>query len=463
MPSSRKFGLGRRTGWEISLWQRGSKTSLGRNSYGCGISLIKGIIVRDRQIDVRRHIAIACYLLVGFYLLTALYLLSGLTGPGRFYRSGIPAGADFLQIWGASSLASRGNPASVYDVAELKKAETVLTGGDFSGNLPWHYPPSFLLLILPISSLNYFASLAAWLFIPLVGLLAILYRIFPDRLTIWLALASIAVANNLYFGQGAFLITFLMGAGLLLLDCYPILGGIFFCLIINFKPHLGLLIPVALLAGRKWRALGSLAGASAVLVLASTWVLGLNCWMAFWNDIPQMRMQLAESGNLWNRMPTVYGAIRLLGGGYHLAWTVQILVALGAVISVYWVWRNQASLPIRGSSLVLGTLLATPHAIDYDLVLLLLPIAWMAWEGLNHHWGKKNIFVLAIVWLSPFMNLISARIGKVHLMPIIIGSFMIYLLARAGGIHGEQQLSPANGQFHSQGEGGNKPHAGRKD
>ena len=176
-----------------------------------------------------------------------------------------------------------------------------------------------------------------------------------------------------------------------------------------------------------------------------------------------MRMQLAESGNLWNRMPTVYGAIRLLGGGYHLAWTVQILAALGAVISVYWVWRNQASLPIRGSALVLGTLLVTPHAIDYDLVLLLLPIAWMAWEGLNHHWGEKNIFVLAIVWLSPFMNLISARIGKVHLMPIIIGSFMIYLLARAGGIHGEQQLSPANGQFHSQGEGGNKPHAGRKE
>ncbi len=79
--------------------------------------------VTDHQIDVRRHIAIACYLLVGCYLLLALYLLSGLTGPGRYYRSGVPAGADFVQIWAASSLATQGQAALVYDAAELSQVE----------------------------------------------------------------------------------------------------------------------------------------------------------------------------------------------------------------------------------------------------------------------------------------------------------------------------------------------------
>ncbi len=85
-----------------------------------------------------------------------------------------------------------------------------------------------------------------------------MYKIVPDRLTVWLALASIATAENLFYGQGAFLIALLLGGGLLLVDRHPFLAGLLFSLLINYKPHLGLLIPVALLAGRRWQALGAL-------------------------------------------------------------------------------------------------------------------------------------------------------------------------------------------------------------
>ena len=133
----------------------------------------------DQPINVRRHIALGCYLLVGIYLLVGLYLLSGLAGPGKFYRTGVPAGADFLQVWAGSSLAAQGRAAAVYDPAALKQAETAVIGGDFPTILPWHYPPTFLLMTLPVSFLNYFVSLAAWLFLPLAALLLILYNIYP--------------------------------------------------------------------------------------------------------------------------------------------------------------------------------------------------------------------------------------------------------------------------------------------
>ena len=127
----------------------------------------------DHQIDVRRHITIACYVLVGCYLLLALYLLSGLTGPGRYYRSGVPAGADFVQIWAASSLAAQGKAALVYNAAELSRVETAVIGGEFSYILPWHYPPSFLWLMLPLSfSQLFFWPWPLWLFLPLGALLA---------------------------------------------------------------------------------------------------------------------------------------------------------------------------------------------------------------------------------------------------------------------------------------------------
>jgi hypothetical protein len=74
---------------------------------------------RNRQINFRLYISLACGLLIGIYLLVSIYLLSGLTGTSLFYKSGVHAGADFLQIWAASSLVSGGDSASVYNAAEL--------------------------------------------------------------------------------------------------------------------------------------------------------------------------------------------------------------------------------------------------------------------------------------------------------------------------------------------------------
>lgn len=386
--------------------------------------------MKDRQIDVRQHLAIACYLLVGVYLLFAFYLLSGLTGPGLYYRSGVPAGSDFLRVWAASSLATQGHPALVYNADALKKVEIAVVGGHFSYRAPWHYPPSFLWLMLPISSLNYLAALAVWLIIPLAALLALFYKICPDRLAVWLALAFIATAENLFYGQGSFLIALLLGSGLLLVDRRPFLAGLLFSLLVNYKPHMGLLIPLALVAGRRWQALGAFAAGSAALVLISAWVLGLDTWLAFWHDLPVARQELGQA-ILWDRMPTVFGAVRLLGGGAMLAMALQMVAALGAAAGVYWVWRSPASLSVRGAVLVLGILLVTPYAFNYDLTLLLLPLAWTAREGFDQRWGRLNFLILGLAWLTPLLDLISVQLGRIHLAPALLAAWLIFLLTRA--------------------------------
>ncbi len=396
------------------------------------------------EVQARRHLTIICYLLVGVQVLTVLYLLSGLTGPGRFYRSGVPVGADFLQIWAGSSLAKQGHPAAVYDTAALKKAEIAIIGGDFREELPWHYPPTFLMLALPLSSLHYFAALAAWLFLPLAGMLLVLYKIFPDRLIVWLALANLATSMNLLFGQGAFLVTLLMGGGLLLLESRPLLAGVLFSLLLNYKPHLGLLIPVALLAGRHWRALGALAAASAVLMLASVWVLGMDTWRAFGHDLHRMREQLTYAADLYDRMPTVFGALRLLGGSDLGAKTLQLLAALWAAAGVCWIWQGPSSLARRGAVLVVGTLLLTPHALYYDLTLLLLPLAWIARESFGQpNWGRLEVYVLLAIWFSPFLELIAVKLASVHLVPLLLAGLLLYLLKRPLTPGVEKPLAPS--------------------
>src|SRR5258706_16321345 len=75
----------------------------------------------------------------------------------------------------------------------------------------------------------------------------------PGRGALLLALAAPAVFVNAVRGQNGTWTAALCGGGLSLLERRPLLAGGLLGLLI-YKPQLGLLIPVALLAGRHWRA-----------------------------------------------------------------------------------------------------------------------------------------------------------------------------------------------------------------
>src|SRR5207302_9966990 len=93
-------------------------------------------------------------------------------------------------------------------------------------------------------------------------------------------LAFPAILLTLSFGQNAFLTAALFGAATLLVDRRPIVAGIVFGALC-YKPHLGLLVPVALAAGGHWRAFAAAFLSAAVLCLASLGIFGWETWRDF--------------------------------------------------------------------------------------------------------------------------------------------------------------------------------------
>ena len=114
----------------------------------------------------------------------------------------------------------------------------------------------------------------------LAGYLLIVRRIAPHHLIIWWALAFPGAFQNFGYGQNGFLSVILLGGGLLLLESNPFLGGLLLGLF-SYKPHLAVLVPLALLAGRRWRALAGLLTGALGLALASLWVFGPDIWRVF--------------------------------------------------------------------------------------------------------------------------------------------------------------------------------------
>ena len=326
------------------------------------------------RLTVYPKIFLALYACFG----AVLIISAAVSGNGLTDFLGRPLGADFSHYWVASSLAKAGDPAAVYNFQEFLAAQEAFFKVKFP--LPWLYPPTYLLLVLPLALLPYLPALAVWLVVTLGAYLAVVRRIAPHPLTPWLALAFPGTFQNFFHGQNGFMSAALLGGGLLLLNRSPLTGG-FLLGLLSYKTHLWVLVPLALVAGRRWRALMAAVAAALAMVLASWLVLGQQVWIAYWHNI-SLPMKLLEEGFLpMDKMVTIFSALLQFRTGLATALVVQTVIMIAVGGAIFRLWHRETAFAVQASGLVLGILLFTPYCFSYDLMLLALPLAWLGWEG----------------------------------------------------------------------------------
>lgn len=280
---------------------------------------------------------------------------------------------DFVTIWAAGRMALAGHAAMAYDWPSLKVIDESAVG-PFNGYLGWPYPPTFLFVAAGLALLPYVGAFALWVFGTFLAYLAVIRSIIGDRLGYVLAAAFPAVLANFLVGQTSFLSAALIGGALTLLERQPVCAGVLLGLL-TYKPHLGLLFPVALIAAGRWRVFVTAAVVAALLAAASWIAFGGESWQAF---APGISHALVKDGSAdWGKLQSAFGLVRALGGGDVTAWAVQIAVAIMAAAAIAVLWRSDVAYDIKAAALGTGALLATPHLLTYDLVVLAVPLAFL--------------------------------------------------------------------------------------
>lgn len=322
---------------------------------------------------------------------------------------GRPLGSDFLNVWAAGQLVLQGSPADAYDYATHGQVEW-MRFPSLATYYGWHYPPPFLLVAALLALLPYVAALAVWLSVSFLALGWSARGLKFSPLATW---AFPGLFINITHGHNGFLSAALMLGGMRLLDNRPwlagaLLGGL------SFKPQLGVLIPVALLAAGQWRAFAGATVAVLGLALVSWLTLGTASWLAFADSIALTRHAVLEAGAIgFGKMQNSFAAARLLGAGIETAWLIQGLTALLAVVAVFKLWRRaDIGLADRALALMLGTILAAPYLLDYDLMLLAVPLLLKAHEGRFRPW---EISYFALLWALP---LLARPVGMWLYMPL---------------------------------------------
>jgi hypothetical protein len=346
-------------------------------------------------------------------------------------RNGVPLGSDFIAFWSASHLALSGQALSAYDPQQMLAAERgAVPWADFKAFLSWQYPPTFYLAVLPLALLPYFYSLLLFLGATLAAFLAAMRRVLPQPQA-WLPLLAFpGVFINAGCGQNGFLTAALITAALSLLETRSAWAGLLIALL-TIKPQLGLLLPLALLCGRQWRALGYATLGTILFGALSVQVLGVATLQQFQARLPVVAQWLAEGNLPLKKMPTFFAMARLFGAPLGLACAVHGAVALFAAGAVAWVWLRCADAALRAAALVVGTLLVTPYLYDYDLVWLAPALGWFVTYALRTGWRPLEREVLVAAWLLPGVVLILHHILQAQLAALVVLTFFLVILRRA--------------------------------
>lgn len=365
-------------------------------------------------------------------LFAAVYVLAAVIwiamsdhGVDRYQK---PLGYDFITYWSASQLARTGDPARAYDMAAIVAQEHQLIPGIRSVN-PWMYPPTFFLLILPLSLLPYFLSYFAWIGTTYAAYFTVVRRIVAVPGSLLPLLAFPGGFINFVQGQNGFLTAALIGGAMLLLPTQPAWAGVLIGLL-TIKPQLGLLLPLALLCGRQWRALFFACLTAVAFLLTSVAVLGPDTLADFLGAMGRFSVLGVRDPDLLVKIPSFFAFAYLLGAPAWMAGALQLAVAAGVAVTTGWIWLKCRSHDLRAAALVSGSLLASPYLLDYDLAWLALPLAWFAVRGMRCGWLRGERELLAAAWVLPLVMVAIYKLFRVQLAPFVLLGLFLAILRR---------------------------------
>jgi alpha-1,2-mannosyltransferase len=425
-------------------------------------------ILRNGDWLTRERIRLVAYALLAASAAGFLYLV--VTAHNGIDLQGRPLGTDFSNVYAAGTYVNEGDATAPFDPVRQFDRERAIFG-DATQFYGWHYPPYFLFVAGGLARMPYGIALAVWqavtLCLYLVAIRAIVFSSFrgprsgnpestipedqrgvpqprPRGSWLWipdsrsaasgmtgdwllLALAFPAVLVNVGHGQNGFLTAALLGGALAVLERRPIVAGLLLGLLV-YKPQYGLMIPIALAAGNRWRCFCSAAATVVALTIVTTVVFGPSIWNAFLASTEFTRTVVLEQGNTgWYKIQSVFSWARMWGAPVPLAYALQAAVTVAAGAALAALWRGTGPYPFKAAALALAVFLATPYSIDYDMMVLAPAIAFLGADGFARGFGPWQKTVPAALWLVPLMARSVAQATMIPLGAPVILAALIYI------------------------------------
>jgi len=372
---------------------------------------------------LRRHAVVTLKRIRAYPLLIGLVVWTmwavDMSRPGPIDRVGKLKGTDFLQFYVGGSFAREGRLAEYYDVRAMHaRAEALVPASRDTIYIPVQSPQTAL-LFAQFAALPYvpavflwFAAIAAiyaaccwWLWRRCAALHS--YR----REVVAAAIAFPGLYSTILNGQLSVLSLAAVTAAVVALerDRRVAAGLALGCL--AFKPHWCAVAIAIFVAAREWR-VAAAAAASAAAQMGIAIAAGGSAAMVGYMRI---LISLGRIGDLVEPRAgdSLRGLFRALVPMEMASLALYVVASAAAIVVAARVWRSETPFALRMSAMIVTTILVSPHAFGYDLILLapvfLLLADWFAAAGAAAAvapWtaGRAIAWSLAALFIAPLLT-----------------------------------------------------------
>jgi alpha-1,2-mannosyltransferase len=312
---------------------------------------------------------------------------------------------------------------------------------DIQGPYPFAYPPSFLLLIWPLALGPAKLAYLLWTGISLIAYLAAAAEAPWRRPIVLLLLFAPATGVAIEAGQDGLLLAALLIGGCRLVRQRPLLGGILLGLA-SWKPQFGLLVPLALVAAREWRAIASATATVLASVVASSVAFGWAMWPRWLAALLYLFGFVAGQARLHALAPTVVASLHMLGAGALVRDVAQIAAFLLAAAGVWYCWRRGTD-RLAAAALLAGCFLATPYAFFYDLPILMGAVVAVVLERVEAEADFGLVELIVLLGGVMLAGLIVKARGPVPWTVFLMPPVFAVIVARAWRLDRAQRRAHA--------------------
>lgn len=391
--------------------------------------------------ELRRRLPLYAALLLVFFL-GRLLLLIGQPDGWLLDEAGRNRLNDFSGVWTAGQLVNEGRPEAAYDQAVHGRAQTALHGAPQKDFYPWPYPPLWLPIAAALATIPFIPAMLVWLAATGLAFAAVSARLAGSWRNAPLLLACPITLANLYVGQNGFLSAALVGAALLLLPVRPVLAGLAFGLL-AYKPHLGLVVPFALVAAASWRTIAATAATILAWSLVTTLLYGTAIWPLFLTQMGHVATGMQTNFDL-AKLQSLFGFALGLGLPRSVALAFHGLAVASVVAVVVMAWRRPLAYDLRAALLAATTVLVSPYVFSYDLMVLTVAQAFLVRHAMSH--GGLDTVELAVIVLANVvlaaLTMLSVPLGALAALAIF-GLVLRRMAAEGFTLTGHRGALPA--------------------
>ena len=369
-------------------------------------------------------------------VLWTLLIVTFAAGPGDRSLAGPIKGPDFLQFYASGYLVRTHQPERLYDMAALHATQVALVPESSPELYPPVYPPQVAILFSSLSLLSYRGALVVWALVTCLAYALIVrsaWRSVARALDDWRFVLLAAAAfppfwSLVLHGQMTVVVLAAFWAGWRALERdRKFWAGCAFGLLL-VKPQFAIPLVAIALAGREWRMVAGAAAAIAAQCALVWLVLGTSVVTAYASFVPVM----LRYADLLEPKPyqshSVRALTRLVPGRPGVAiWICVVAVLLLLTVRA---WKSAAPLRVRLGVVIFVSVLANPHVIVYDAVVLVLPLMWFGAYIAERHAAHARDYWTLVYWLSVLLLAPTAAAIGVQASVVIMIALVVLVHRR---------------------------------